>query len=108
MAIQYQDVALLVMFVTGLALITEWVTEDNSEYFSSKEYFPDPIKPSELYDQKEHKVNWENVENRAKHPIDKRDTYVIDKHLFDASKFSMEVAPYDCEDNMCHPLTINN
>jgi hypothetical protein len=106
MAIQYQDIGLLVMFVTGLALITEWVTNDTTESFSSKEYFPDPVDTNALYDIKDQKVNWENVEERAKHPLTKRDTYVIDQHKFDASQFAMDVKPYDCKDNACYPLNI--
>jgi hypothetical protein len=105
MAIQYQDIGLLIMFVTGLALITEWVTDDNTvESFSSKDYFPDPVDTNALYDVKEQKVNWDNVEERAKHPVTKRDTYIIDEHRFDASNFAMNVKPYDCEDNACYPI----
>jgi hypothetical protein len=110
-----EKVALYLLFITGLAIVTDWITQeepiDYQENFqNTKVYFPKPTNPVEFYKQEKHYVDWDNVKEREKHPLPRKTEYIFkegnDAYKFDTSQFSTDISPYDCSDIFCKPLTL--
>ena len=112
-----EKVALYFLLVVGLGIITDWVLDEPVENFTSeletpmenKElFFEKPMDTNGMYIQKPHNVDWDNVNERQKHLLPKTEKYTIkdgdDAFIFDASKFSLDVSPFESDEFT--PLTL--
>lgn len=107
-----EKLVLYLLFIVGMAITVDWILEDTfkENFVNSDIFFPEPIDVSKFYTKEHHEVDWNNVNERQKFPIKQTTLYNVNEngnnYKFDASKFSLDITPYDCDEVKCCPFTI--